>query len=424
VRLKEKGINMAEFLSLEEIDALLDLAEDDNIVETSFTKSKNKDSLEKFSILGENLSKTLNTKLSKKLKKSVDIKVRNMDQMSFADFILSTPAVTYGYEVKLNETPIVFETNPNIAKKIIHILTGDQTSFDDDIKKEPTKLEFALLQSYQDIVVEQFENKLDILEDMFTITDGMFLSRVNKIESISHDTIVLSYIFEITIDKESGYLNICLPMEFVEQYREEIQEESLPQKKDDTNDDKLGELLNNYGTDEAAKKTKFTFGNHILGDIIRYEIENTFKNILGINTKITDVQLLLNPSYIDEKCLKLDTEFKFKKFTSFLTFYIPTHTATKVFDYMLGGIDIEYLPTEIDEDIEDAVKELIINMSRSIETSSNAQGYEEGDTKFHFIDSTLLDVKQIPKNNFTFDISLKMGEADCSIVLAIENDIE
>jgi len=112
-----------------------------------------------------------------------------------------------------------------------------------------------------------------------------------------------------------------------------------------------------------------------LSNIIKNEIISTLESVLSVTGSVDDVILVEDGNMDSDQCIKVNTNLEFSGNNSSWNFFIPTTTATKFEYLMLGGI--ADLKDSIDDEITDAVKEIISNISGSITTSTNAQGFDD-----------------------------------------------
>jgi len=148
---------MAEFLSQDEIDALLDIADEDGGLEEipedsgpktdkSYAiydfKKPNRISAEQmkaFNALHDKMLRATISELSAMLRKIVDVKLYSIEQMTYGEFILSIPQITSlnTMSIKPLDGRIVMECNPAISHKIIaHLLGNGESSLTDSAEKE------------------------------------------------------------------------------------------------------------------------------------------------------------------------------------------------------------------------------------------------------------------------------------------------
>lgn len=156
-----------------------------------------------------------------------------------------------------------------------------------------------------------------------------------------------------------------------------------------------------------------------LSNIFKEEIANTLESLLAKSTTVGDVKLLEDVPYSSEQCVKVDVKMEFSNISPILSFYIPTHAATKFEYFMLGGMGD--LKEHIDDEIADAVNEIVSNICGSVVTSSNAQGFADlGSSKFEVQSSEIVECSTLDGKANCFNFNLDMdGEA---ITLAIAYD--
>ena len=227
---------MAEFLSQDEIDALLDIAEageeiDVNTNEQIVSKEKNysiydfkkpnrisNEQFKAFSTLHDKMLRDLITDLSAMLRKIVDIKLYSIEQMTYGEFILSIPQLTSlnTLSIKPLEGRIVIECNPGISHKIIAELLGSgAVAASDNLDRELTEIEVEIFDHFYQMFVKHLYKAWDEITTLnFKIESRD--TNANAIQIISDHEIVLLVVLEITIDEESGFLSICYPISYIE----------------------------------------------------------------------------------------------------------------------------------------------------------------------------------------------------------------
>jgi flagellar motor switch protein FliM len=243
---------MAEFLSQDEIDALLDIADEDGALEDlpSDTVSHAKDKsyaiydfkkpnrisaeqMKAFSALHDKMLRTTISELSAMLRKIVDVKLYSIEQMTYGEFILSIPQITSlnTISIKPLEGRIVMECNPAISHKIIaHLLGNGESSLTDSTEKELTEIELQVFNHFYQLIMRNLKKAWDEVSTINLKTESMD-TNANAIQIISDHEIVLLVVFEITIDDESGFLSICYPISYIEQLLDLIVEKVFAEAK-------------------------------------------------------------------------------------------------------------------------------------------------------------------------------------------------
>lgn len=228
---------MAEFLSQDEIDALLDIAEqgDDfdgtNPLDKFTAKEKNYsiydfkkpnrvtlDQLKALTTMHDKMLREFTNDLSSMLRKIVNVQLMSIEQMTYGEFILSIPQVTSlsTLSMKPLDGRIVIECNPTISHKVIADLLGSgAVNTMDNIDRELTEIEIKILEHFYKMFIKiLYKTWSDVSSLNFKIESSD--TNANAIQIVSDHDIVLLVVFEITIDEDSGFLSICYPISYIE----------------------------------------------------------------------------------------------------------------------------------------------------------------------------------------------------------------
>ncbi len=239
---------MAEFLSQDEIDALLDIAEQGEDIdnaqdEKAVSKEKNysiydfkkpnrisNEQFKAFSSLHDKMLRNLTTDLSAMLRKIIEIKLYSIEQMTYGEFILSIPQLTSlnTLSIKPLEGRMVIECNPGIAHKIIAELLGADGAPNDNADRELTEIEMEILDHFYALLIEHLHSSwAEITNINFKVESKD--TNTNAIQIVSDHEIVLLVVLEITIDDDSGFLSICYPISYIETLLTKIVEKLFSQ---------------------------------------------------------------------------------------------------------------------------------------------------------------------------------------------------
>ena len=242
---------MAEFLSQDEIDALLDIAEqgediDNTPVEKVISKEKNYsiydfkkpnritgEQFKAFSAIHDKMLRDFITDLSAMLRKIVDVKLYSIEQMTYGEFILSIPQITSlnTLSIKPMEGRIVIECNPGISHKIIAELLGSgAVNTSDNLDRELTEIEVEIFEHFYTMFIKNLYKTWDSITTLNFKTESRD-TNANAIQIISDHEIVLLVVLEITIDEESGFLSICYPISYIEPLLNKIVEKVFSEGK-------------------------------------------------------------------------------------------------------------------------------------------------------------------------------------------------
>ncbi|RXK11883.1 flagellar motor switch protein FliY [Halarcobacter mediterraneus] len=144
-----------------------------------------------------------------------------------------------------------------------------------------------------------------------------------------------------------------------------------------------------------------------LSNFLKDELSNTLEQLLSKSTAIDTVSKVDLDEIEDSQCIEISVKFEFSSISSTWNFFIPSLTATKFEFFMLGGMGD--LKEHIDDEIADAVNEIISNVCGSFCTTVNAQGFNDvSSIKSELAGSSIKAIKDIDssENLFYFDLSL------------------
>ncbi|WP_121628042.1 FliM/FliN family flagellar motor switch protein [Poseidonibacter antarcticus] len=144
-----------------------------------------------------------------------------------------------------------------------------------------------------------------------------------------------------------------------------------------------------------------------LSNIFKDELSNTLEQLLSKSSQVETVHELNFEEYSSSQVIEATVIFDFKDISSTWKFYIPTISATKFEYLMLGGMGD--LKEHIDDEITDAVNEIISNICGSFCTSVNAQGFSDVSSLKSVVKSSVIlegEVLSSKKNIYEFTISL------------------
>ena len=144
-----------------------------------------------------------------------------------------------------------------------------------------------------------------------------------------------------------------------------------------------------------------------LSNILKEELSNTLEQLLSKNSQVDSITKLEVENFDSTQLIECIVKFDFKGISSQIIFYVPTLSATKFEYLMLGGMGD--LKEHIDDEITDAVNEIISNICGSFCTSVNAQGLPDvGSIKSEVKNSSIVEgtVLSSKTNAFEFIISL------------------
>ena len=160
-----------------------------------------------------------------------------------------------------------------------------------------------------------------------------------------------------------------------------------------------------------------------ISDIIKSEISSTLESLLSASSNVEDVVLTSTSELDDTQCVKTGVSFDFNGKNSLWNFCIPTKTATQFEYLMLGGVTD--LKNSIDDEITDAVKEIVSTIAGSICTSVNAQGFADiTGLKSTLGDSSVESMNTINDTGNFYKFIVKLNDENLELYISFDDNMK
>ncbi len=184
-----------------------------------------KNVLQSLHFLHERYARNLALNLSAHLRTIADIVLLSVDQLSYAEFLMSLPETTCMNVVRIAPQggTMAFEVNPTLVFAIIEKLMGG-TSETPTMNREITLIEQSLIEGF-------IRMSLEDLQDVWrTIGHTEFhLDRRETspqlVQIVAPNEIVVVIVFEVKIGQTSGMMNFCIPAIYLEPFAVELKQE-------------------------------------------------------------------------------------------------------------------------------------------------------------------------------------------------------
>ena len=159
-----------------------------------------------------------------------------------------------------------------------------------------------------------------------------------------------------------------------------------------------------------------------LSNIFKDELSNTLEQLLSKNSQVEAVTKLSSDSFDSTQLVECIAKFDIKGVSSEVIFFVPTLSATKFEYLMLGGMGD--LKEHIDDEITDAINEIISNICGSFSTSVNAQGLSDiGSIKSEIKSSKIVDGSILSSKNNAFEFILSLDSEKLPIIVCFDEFI-
>jgi len=159
-----------------------------------------------------------------------------------------------------------------------------------------------------------------------------------------------------------------------------------------------------------------------LSNIFKDELSNTLEQLLSKSSQVETVSELNAQAFSSTQVIEGSVKFEFNDITSTWNFYIPTISATKFEYLMLGGMGD--LKEHIDDEIADAVNEIVSNICGSFCTSVNAQGFPDiSSIKSEVKSSTIQEGEILSSASNAYEFTLSLDEDKLPIIVSFDEII-
>jgi len=371
---------MADFLSQEEIDGLLEMSENDSSkmeklfgdVQTAKTNKKrnyaiydfkrpnriSREQIRTLQNIHEKIARTMASQVSALLRTMTTVELASVDQMTYGEFIMSisNPTSFNIMTIKPLEGRCVLEINPNIALTIIDRLLGGSGQTESSLKREFTEIELSILQYILKIMVKELKAAWEPIHVInFSVESKE--SNYTNIQIAAQNEIVILGTYEIKIREEKGYISICYPVIYLEPILNKL-------------------LIKNFLQDSVSKKTRsqeikaLLAGSRISLDAILFEDTINFRDFLNLKK---DLIISSNIDIKDNVLTKINGKSKFD-----ITFGIRNNKKTIKIEKLHYDEQIDTIQVlkEIEEIRESKLNELYEQISQT-ETEMILQDQED-----------------------------------------------
>ena len=226
---------MAEILSQEEIDALLEVVEDEEVSPDELEKTPDlleqrqitlydfkrpnrvsKEQLRSIRAIHDKMARNLASDISSLMRSIVEIQLHSVDQMTYGEFLMSLPSPTSFnvFSLKPLDGKGVIELNPSIVFPMIdRLLGGPGMPF--DTNREFTDIELNLLDQILRVITQNMKEVWGPIMELYPVIEAKE-SSPNVVQIVAQNEIVIMVVMEIIIGQTSGMMNICYPVISIE----------------------------------------------------------------------------------------------------------------------------------------------------------------------------------------------------------------
>ncbi len=301
---------MAEYLSQDEIDSLLQAAKEDALAPETFGRQDvasydfrrpnriSKNQLRTIQNIHETFAESLSYYFVSKLQTVATVNVTSVDQLFYSEYILSVtnPNCLYVFDIEGADGAGVFEIGPPLALTLIERLLGGSAEQQPRKPRSITPIEQAVLRGVVEHILSDLSAAWKSVTDC-TFRYNRFESEPDFVQIAPASEIVLVVSFDVSIGLNAFVMNVCYPTFALEEIIARLNSEALSarmagRRRDRENESAriLQQLLNVVELPIVAElgNATITVGELLelkIGDVIKLDTEITGELVVAIDGK-------------------------------------------------------------------------------------------------------------------------------------------
>jgi len=286
---------MADILSQEEIDALLDVVEEDGDDVLEGTEDNllpqrqvtlydfkrpnrvSKEQLRAFKGVHDKMSRSLASQISSIMRSIVEIQLHSVDQMTYGEFLMSLPNPTSFnvFSVKPLEGSGIIEINPSIAFPMLdRLLGGKGEPF--DASREFSDIELSLFETILRVMMSTLKEAWGPVMEIYPTIESKE-SSPNVVQIVAQNEIVVMVVMEIIIGHSSGMMNICYPVISLEPVLPKLASRDLMLNETSTKKSRNTELQVLLGGAKVDIEANLGNADLTMGDILDIQVGDVLR---------------------------------------------------------------------------------------------------------------------------------------------------
>ena len=297
---------MADILSQEEIDALLDVVEDEGeevleageenllpqrqvtLYDFKRPNRVSKEQLRAFRGVHDKMARSLASQISSIMRSIVEIQLHSVDQMTYGEFLMSLPNPTSFnvFSMKPLEGSGVIEINPSIAFPMLdRLLGGKGEPF--DASREFSDIELSLFETILRVIMGTLKEAWGPVMEIYPAIESKE-SSPNVVQIVAQNEIVVMVVMEIIIGHSSGMMNICYPVISLEPILPKLASRDLMLNETNSKKSRNKELQVLLGGAKVTVEANLGESELTLRDILELDAGD----IISLNTPADDTVIL------------------------------------------------------------------------------------------------------------------------------------
>lgn len=297
---------MKQELSQQEIDSLIEAlrtgeidsdtmeeeGEIDNVKDYDFKRPVkfSKEYINSLFMIFENFSKITENLLSTQIRSNINIKLGEIDQISYDEFIKSIPHTTLlaTFRSKSLGGVQTLEINPAFCVQAINLMCGaddDSLASPANVEKEGfTQIELGILEEIVISILRSFESAwAEVVPELKTELDALETNS-QLIQNMSPNEPIILMSFLIEVMGKSSFMNICIPYASFENVMDKLSMKNWFDFDKGTNEDNDGIIEDRIKSCEVDLEVLLGEMSLTIDDFLRLEVGD----VIQLDTKITE----------------------------------------------------------------------------------------------------------------------------------------
>jgi flagellar motor switch protein FliM len=176
-----------------------------------------KEQMRALQTLHEGFGRNFGASLSALLRKLVEVKLTNVDQLTFGEFVfgLDNPTCFNLLKAEPLEGTLILEINPSILYPIIDRLLGGGTEKSLIARRPLTEIELGLVSYITDLFLQQLKRAW---ENVVALDLAVMRVESNPqlVQIVPPNEVVVLIGFEVVLGEARGMMNLCIPYNAIE----------------------------------------------------------------------------------------------------------------------------------------------------------------------------------------------------------------
>ena len=182
-----------------------------------------KDQMRAMQSLHESLARNFGAVVSGMLRTMIEVKLLSVDQLTYSEFVFSldNPSCFNVLNAKPLEGNWILDISPTLSYAIIDRMLGGDPDPNETIRRPLTEIETRLMSRVVDLFLKQLTKSWENIVNLELSIDKVE-SNPQLVQIVPPNEVVILVGLEVTLGKNRGMLNLCIPFNTIEAYNSKL----------------------------------------------------------------------------------------------------------------------------------------------------------------------------------------------------------